>query len=79
MQRIREGSDSNRQLEVTIMSTTTAVAPPITNEIPHVPERLYSVERAKFAENFNRRPLYSDHSLSSHPAFTAIKYVTSFA
>jgi hypothetical protein len=52
------------------MSTTTAVAPPIAKEIPHVPERLYSVERAKFAENFNRRPFMLDHSLSSHPAFT---------
>ena len=52
------------------MSTTTAVAPPIATEIPLVPERLYSVERAKFAENFNRRPFMLDHSLSGHPAFT---------
>ena len=53
------------------MSTTTAVAPPIATEIPLVPERLYSVERAKLAgENFNRRPFMLDHSLSGHPAFT---------
>ena len=52
------------------MSTTTAVAPPIAKEIPLVPERLYSVERAKFAEHFNRRPFMLDHSLSGHPAFT---------
>jgi len=52
------------------MSTITATAPPIANEIPLVPERLYSVDRAKFAENFNRRPFMLDHSLSGHPAFT---------
>jgi hypothetical protein len=52
------------------MPTATPVAPPIANEIPLVPDRLYSVERAKFAENFNRRPFMLDHSLSSHPAFT---------
>jgi hypothetical protein len=52
------------------MSTTTAVAPPIAKEIPHVPERLYTADRAKFEENFNRRPFMLDHSLSSHPAFT---------
>ena len=52
------------------MSTTTVVSPSIANEIPHVPEQLYLVERAKFAENFNRRPFMLDHSLSGHPAFT---------
>lgn len=52
------------------MSTTTAVAPPIAKEIPHVPERLYTVDRARFAENFNRRPFMLDHSLTNHPAFT---------
>ena len=53
------------------MSTTTApFTPPIVKPGSHLPERLYSVDRAKFAENFNKRPFLLDHSLSDHPAFT---------
>ena len=53
------------------MSTTTAtIAAPIAKEVFQVPERLYTADRAKFAENFNKRPFILDHSLSSHPAFT---------
>lgn len=53
------------------MSTTTStMAPPIVKEVSHAPERLYTVDRAKFAENFNKRPFTLEHSLSSHRAFT---------
>lgn len=53
------------------MATTTAnIAGPNREATTHVPERLYAVNREKFAENFNRRPFMLDHSLSGHPAFT---------
>ncbi|MEO6966794.1 MAG: hypothetical protein ABI076_13020 [Acidobacteriaceae bacterium] len=59
------------------MSTTTAtVAPSVSREVSHAPERLYSVNREKFAQNFNRHPFMLDHSLSSHPAFTMDRLYT---
>lgn len=43
---------------------------PAKSSAPQVPERIYTVDRAIFAENFNQRPFTVDHSLSGHPAFT---------
>lgn len=55
----------------TSMSTiTTAVAPPIAAPAPGMPERIYTVDRTKFAEDFDKRPFTLQHSLSGHPAFT---------
>jgi hypothetical protein len=52
------------------MSTTSTIAPPKTGTIPTVPERIFTVDRAKFGEDFNKRPFLLEHSLASHPAFT---------
>ena len=53
------------------MSTiTSTVAPPAAETISHTPKRIFDVDRAKFAQDYNVRPFTLDHPLSSHPAFT---------
>lgn len=53
------------------MSTiASAAGPSHVLPVPQQPERIYSVDRAKFAEDFNKRPFALDHSLSNHAAFT---------
>ncbi len=53
------------------MSTITSTRVP-SNAAPvlHVPGRIYSADKAKFAEQYDKRPFMLDHSLSDHPAFT---------
>lgn len=34
------------------------------------PDRIYTVDRAQFAQDFNKHPFLLDHSLSGHSAFT---------
>lgn len=52
----------------TITSTVASSMPPGT--APRSPEPIYSVDRAKFAQDFNQRPFMVDHSLASRSAFT---------
>ncbi len=51
------------------MSTIT-VAQSTPAKAPYLPEHIFTVDRKKFAEDFNKRPFMLEHSLASHPAFT---------
>lgn len=51
------------------MSTTTA-ASSLQAEATSRREPIFNVDKAQFAQNFNRRPFMLQHSLATHPAFT---------
>ena len=52
------------------MSTMIGTAAPSESKAAHTPDHIFTVDRSKFAENFNKRPFLLDHSLDTHPAFT---------
>lgn len=51
------------------MSTTTAASSLQAEATPRQ-EPIFNVDKAKFAQDFNRRPFMLQHSLATHPAFT---------
>lgn len=53
------------------MSTmTNTVAPRIQSPVHDTPKNIFTVDPARFAEDFNKRPFTLEHSLGGHPAFT---------
>lgn len=61
----------NRQQRGNKMSTITSTVTPLeTRMASDVSGRIYSVDRAQFSRDFNKRPFQVKHPLAGHPAFT---------